>query len=81
MNDEYRARRLALTKETEKVLKQLDEYDSVTGNPKELDGLFKRIEEIQAEFEALIEELDIEILLTNVDLKLMKEGYIKEEYE
>jgi hypothetical protein len=78
-DEEYTARRQALQKEANQIVKQLEEFDPITGDPKEMDKLFKRMREIENGYEDLLIELNVEVLLVNVHDQLVKEGYITEE--
>jgi isopropylmalate/homocitrate/citramalate synthase len=78
-DDKYNARRLALQKEANQIVKQLEEFDPILDKPEKMDKLFKRMKEIENGYEDLLIELNVEVLLVNVHDQLVKEGYLIEE--
>ena len=81
MDEEYTKRRVALQKETDKIIKQLDDFDPINDKPEKMDELFKRMKEIEDAYEELLIELNVEVLLINVNIQLVNEGYLKDEEE
>ena len=78
-DEEYTARRQALQKEANLIVKQLEAFDPITDDPKKMDALFKRMKEIEDGYEDLLIDLNVEVLLVNVHDQLVSEGYITEE--
>ena len=63
MIDEYDARKGKLMQESNKLLKDIREFDCNVSNPKDLLDLHEKLDAIKEAFEDLVNELEVEHFL------------------
>jgi argonaute-like protein implicated in RNA metabolism and viral defense len=65
IDEEYEARKAKLTQESDKILKDIREFDCDLSSPKDLLALHEKLDEIKEGLEDLINELEVEHFLEN----------------
>lgn len=59
MDEEYEARKAKLMQESDKILKDIREFNMDTSTPKQLLDLHVKLDEIKEGFEDLVNELEV----------------------